>query len=449
MWPCVQLDSRRLGQLYRMQGDDEMERNARIGSASQRVLSSSFSSASPLSVADREVILLSRSFALDLENPSGLHQHFLMPNEFNPRAVIPHFKQQEGGWHLCAGTERLFSNAALCPYPREGFIGIDIDSHVKAYNDFNIFLLTVSQDQQQYSQLAEQPASDQWQERVSQLHQLLDASSLSSERKQYYAHYLESFAAIFYPAKAVFMNSVKSSLGKELIDYHHRDKQAFKTLQTLSRDGKLGSLCADINTIEGFAPEKIAEIDISNIYDYTWLDLQWAQPSSAVHVIWTRGVGHGSGGIPATKFFSFDYTALDRAGREKMEWLKRAMKQMGVEGIRGQTACAMLAFEAREAQQRLSSPHQAVIDSYSQESWQWFQEYAENHLFGNETIGFFDTYHWKWSETIARLNAAPFDQLKAAVEARKMPQAFVKKLCATHASAPCLTPSVYQLFLTA
>lgn len=430
----------------------QAEIRPRVDSVRQQILSSGDAPKTVMPMQSRTVIDLAIPSLLDVESPTCLHKHFLVPNEFNPRAVIPHFKQSDGGLHLSVGTERFFSNAALCPYQREGFIGIDCDSHVKAYNDFNIFLLRVSEDQAQYCQLATLPEPEKWQERMGQLQDKINAGQFSCELQRYYKHHLESFARIFYPAKCLFMRSLSTPFGMELLDYHNRDKEAFAKLQMLARSGKLISLCRDINALEVFSPQSVAEIDISNIHDYSWLDFRW-EPSSAqypavpVRVIWTRGIGHGSNAIAATKFFSFDYTALDAAGRDQLELLKGKMKQMGIDSIVGQVACARIPFHGNTVERNLSNLRQPVFVSYSRESWALFEDYARHYLFGNEAIGFFDTYHWTWPQTVNRLNAVSDELLERYLQQGEVPKGFVKKLIEDQTSQLHLKPSLYALFV--
>ena len=50
------------------------------------------------------------SLTLSLES-----SHFLEPNEYTASRVVPHFKETDGGVHICTGSERFFFKCLLLP----------------------------------------------------------------------------------------------------------------------------------------------------------------------------------------------------------------------------------------------------------------------------------------------------------------------------------------------
>jgi hypothetical protein len=264
---------------------------------------------------------------IDFDRRSPLYKHYTIPNEFGVRQIVPHFNPREGGIHFCVGTERLFSNAAQSPR-RDGFVGIDFDPHVIAYNNFNALLLRISSHREEFHLLATmpgEPSTMPWNERIEEIRRRIESSDLLPEWKKYYSDHLETFAEIYYPAKKAFFELVEQ-YPSDFIAYH-KDQEAFEKLQDYARQGMFVFLYGEINRLDFINASRIAEIDISNIADYFSIDLQFSEPEpilNGLRVIWTSH--HHD--CTKTRFFSWEYQPLTAIEREEMLQLLSLLKEM-------------------------------------------------------------------------------------------------------------------------
>ena len=259
--------------------------------------------------------------SIDLTRRSPIFQHYTLPNEYGVRQVVPHFNPREGGVHLCTGSERLFFNAAQCPR-RDGFIGVDLDPHIIAYNSFNALLLRLAVSREEYQFLATLPGEPDtipWCERIALLKSRVETCiELSSAWKGYYCNNLEAFAKIYYPSKLQFFELVEQ-FPDDFIAYH-QDQEAFDRLHSYAKSGSFVFLYRDINKLDFINASSVADVDISNIADYSLIDLQFLErgdAASGIRIIWTSH--HHD--CTNTRFFSWEHQQLTLEQKEEMQQL--------------------------------------------------------------------------------------------------------------------------------
>lgn len=268
-----------------------------------------------------------------------LDEHYLIPNEYDVKKIQRHFNPQNGGVHVCTGTERLFSNAGMTP-ERDGFIGIDLDPQVIAYNNFNTLLLKISKNRVDYLSLAKpilfskQGEGDSLdlfhiltkefetylgplitryeslEDRLKLIQNRINKSDLSPRWKGYYLHHLKDFADIYYPAKKRFYSDPESKAYGE----YHNDNAIFKKVQKCAREGRFIFLLRGINDLQFLQQSRVAEIDVSNIPDYFLVGPQFKGPETAsTIIIWTVV------GIGEDRYRSWKYDPLPQDKRKELE----------------------------------------------------------------------------------------------------------------------------------
>lgn len=294
---------------------------------------------------------------IDISAPiEHMGEHYLIPNE-NPAGAQRHFHPEDGGIHLCTGAERLFSNAGMTPQ-RDGFIGIDLEPQVIAYNHFNTLLLKISKTRDDYLSLAKPILSskeraeflqrlfisllqgkeeshkqylekefgkylkgsvlcryEQQEDRLGIIRARINESTLSQVWKDYYLYHLKSFASIYYPAKqSFFLNPGSPRYGK-----YHMDAQVFEKIQKYAKEGRLVFLQREINALQFLPQSRVREIDVSNIPDYCVIgplfqDSKQAR-ASKTRIIWSQVIPSGR----QTPFFSWQYDPLLISQNERKE----------------------------------------------------------------------------------------------------------------------------------
>ncbi|MEN9344080.1 MAG: hypothetical protein RLZZ453_867 [Chlamydiota bacterium] len=314
----------------------------------------------------------------DLEKPNLCNPaagHYFFPNEWHPRTISPHYAPQKGGIHITTGGERFFFNAITCTNPRHFFLNIDIDSHIKAYVDINILFLVISNSQEEYIDLIEKNNNCEIYNKIN------ESTHLSETWKSYYLKNLTGYSNIYYRHKIHFINCKGCN---PFISYHlPQEKRAFDTLQHLAREGKLLSICHSITDLTFINWQEIAEIDTSNIENYSPLHFRFASiPTSPIRIIRTPALG------PSTRFVSWLYTPLTEEKREELQTLKNRVFQASKTSY---TQGEFIAFISRTRMQNNTEPATNSPSRMSDciSALPLWEQFVKTHLIGNQQLGEF------------------------------------------------------------
>lgn len=254
-------------------------------------------------------------------------REYLYPNELRPGLLKNIFDSVSEGVLLSTGTERTFIGAAL--YEKcEGLIGVDINPRVKAYNDFNMLLISLAESREDYLKLR---ATDEIialiktnnarrtrstfdpTDSFNKIRSRLDQSELADEIKGYFRENLNDYGRVFYEAQQLdkMLTLLDSDLSKDACcdftcfsltppqffanaNYLYDDK-LFQNIKNLVVEGNVMFVTGDINELDDFSQVPIKCIDSSNISDYVKLDfarMQFLVDNGATH-IWTKYQGVG------------------------------------------------------------------------------------------------------------------------------------------------------------
>ena len=242
---------------------------------------------------------------------------FLEPNEYYPERMVSHMQLAEPGCFVSVGTERIFFACALDPNNLcQGMVVRDIDPKVKAYNDFNVLLLRISDSREEYVKLSTKPdyMNDSFyyhktqllKERIPLIRDKLIASNMSEKMKAYYLEHLEEFALIYFNTNQLWRTIIKDKFEGcryDLVD------TLFTRVQKLAREGNIISTVGCINNLGFLGDRKITLMDTSNIADTTPINPEFGTFCTP-RLIRTTG-------IPFANFTSMKFTPLNPIDRER------------------------------------------------------------------------------------------------------------------------------------
>jgi hypothetical protein len=215
--------------------------------------------------------------SIDLDTPCNFAD-YLAPNEKHPIDAQPHLAMEDCGLIVSTGTERSLFDFILSDEEKcTGLVAIDINPKVKAYLDFNVLLLRLAINREDYCQLAFPPQA-LGKERIETLRQRIkDSPCIPQELKPYYSKHLEAFAKVFDTTSHQWTQNPSFSE----VNYYTNDK-LFNRLQTAARSGKIIAKTGSIDELSFLKNKKIAIVDISNISDYTCLNFKSEQPPQKI-----------------------------------------------------------------------------------------------------------------------------------------------------------------------
>jgi len=214
---------------------------------------------------------------------------YLVPNEARPEKVAPLLLSAGTGRMVSAGTERSFFNLALSnPQKCTGLVVRDINPEVKAYVDFNVLLLRISQNREEYAKLSavykengsNNPlvliTDQELSEKLREIRNILvHNSDFPADLKTYYLNHLEEFGEIYFKSR-MNVSGDNTSDWQQLEEFtavhYHKDDALFEQLQTYAKSGSIIATVGDISDLQFLDAEKIAVVDISNIPCYTFLN---------------------------------------------------------------------------------------------------------------------------------------------------------------------------------
>ncbi len=238
----------------------------------------------------------SEKFSLDIEN--NPYHIYLSPNETYPERMASHLKSVPHGYTIGTGAERNFFTLALAdPAKTQGVVIVDLNHCIKAYNDFLVLLLAISETKEAFQQLSE-PISEQQIEsvpqlikrkwpsnepiydfnkknclpfgkRVEQIREKLAIGSLPDRIKKYYEKNLESCAKVYFSPRNYWRNNTTGAF--EGVGYHQNDLQ-FKQLHHYALSGNIVSVIGNFEDLGTKIPTSlpIGLLDVSNIPESTY-----------------------------------------------------------------------------------------------------------------------------------------------------------------------------------
>lgn len=208
---------------------------------------------------------------------------FLIPNEAGVPRILPLLSKAGKGLLVSTGTERSFFTLALIdPKKCTGLVVVDFNPEVKAYVDFNVLLLRICRDQEEYQQLSavyhmnKKITSKELEARLVEIRRKVETNqNLPSWLKTYYLNNFESFASIYFKTRLGISQKGASS---DTFDWqimtvfspvhYHKSEKLFGQLQAYARAGNIISVVGDMNELSYLNLLNIAVLDVSNIPDY-------------------------------------------------------------------------------------------------------------------------------------------------------------------------------------
>ncbi len=200
----------------------------------------------------------------------SLRKAYLEPNEKEVSKAKAHLKMDAPSYLVSVGSERsVFDLALACHLSGENCLGLivrDIDPQIKAYIDFLILLLRISEDCADFRTLSTPPENTSKalrQERIDLIKFKLKQASLSPPLFVYYEKNLERYYTVYMEKSRRYWQLPPPS---DFIDYAHEEKY-FRLLQNKAKEGNIIAPLGDVNDLEFLSNKKIGVIDISNIPD--------------------------------------------------------------------------------------------------------------------------------------------------------------------------------------
>lgn len=255
---------------------------------------------------------------VDVRNDCGF-QDFLQPNEWEPEEIKAHLDLAGRGIIVSTGTERSFFNLLFSDKERcRGLLIRDINPRVKAYVDFNTLLLRISNSRQEYCDLSalldvNDPAALKG--RILDITSKITEGSLPDRIRFYYLQHLDDFAFIYFKTGLTWRNDPNQSKFFKKCRYD-LDDGLFSKLQQYALEGSIVAITGSINDLRSISSKSvIAAVDVSNISDYVFIDLQLDSNPRVIHSTGTffRTNYHSHRHIPFTHSQRIEFaTVLER-----------------------------------------------------------------------------------------------------------------------------------------
>jgi hypothetical protein len=252
---------------------------------------------------------------VDFRKKCDFQDYYRKVNEWPPQNIKPHLSQTEPGAAVVTGTERGFfvllsSDERLC----EGLISRDINPKAKAYIDFNVLLLRISKNMQEYTELSE-PVANWWDanadtlvdKRVAVIKEKTLNSDLPESVKNYYLKHMETLGSTY-----LWLGSNQDWRKDPHLSecWYHNNEERFLKLQRYAKSGNIIATIGDISDLKFLRDTKISVVDTSNIHDYCVVNLQ-GEGNFSPTVIWTELT------VGETQYYSAPYTYYPPLSREE------------------------------------------------------------------------------------------------------------------------------------
>jgi len=201
------------------------------------------------------------------------------------------------GLLVSTGTERSFFDLALIdPTQCEGLIVRDFNPEVKAYVDFNVLLLRISQNREDYvtlstlipdSTLTTSPSDRPtnvtpwneglYQEKIAIIRERMEKIRMPANIKAYYLTQLEAFGRIYFHTRlqsAWSQETMTKCTWRENPEFdvrYHLDDRLFYQLQRYAKCGNIIATVGTINDLQFLDKRNVSILDTSNVCDYSFL----------------------------------------------------------------------------------------------------------------------------------------------------------------------------------
>lgn len=205
---------------------------------------------------------------------------YLAPNETWPINILPHLAMTQPGLIVSVGTERSFFDLALSGPLCQGLVIRDIHPHVKAYVDFNVLLLRIAKDRQDYVQLSTPPVGDadseEYREKIRTIQRAIENSPhIPPTIQSYYMNHLEAFAKIYFQTneKDGVYASGQDPVWRKRASFdgvkYNEDDALFQNVQRHARAGNIIATVGDVGDLTFLDHKNITIVDTSNVKQYT------------------------------------------------------------------------------------------------------------------------------------------------------------------------------------
>jgi len=232
-----------------------------------------------------ETIFDEEATTINLENPPNFHS-CLVPNETEPLGIVPHLVLDRPGIFVATGTERAFFALLLLlakePTKCQGLVVRDFNPEVKAYVDFLVLLLRISDNREDFARLSRLFEDDEYKHNLDEESALITWQLWTVERRIENSPYIPpdmkeyfrngrrfwTFGQLYYHTTAKHDWSKRQGCF-EGVNYL-KNNELFNRLQKFARAGKIIATVGKIDDL-AFLEQKrnIALMDIWNIPDYT------------------------------------------------------------------------------------------------------------------------------------------------------------------------------------
>lgn len=231
------------------------------------------------------------------------------PNEGNPQAIEPHLKKawDREGIAVSTGAERSFFHLLFSDHCRcQGIVIRDINPPIIAYVHFNILLLRIAIDVEDYANISSSKRD------LAGIKERVLSSEIPEKFREFYLRHFDALAVSYY--QNLFQWKDENKRYFQAVQYQENPTQ-FQILQSYARSGNIIATLGDISDLSSFYLDEVVVVDVSNIDCYTILDIQCNNVKEAPTILWTRQ--H----IENATYSSRKHCPLSRLEREEMNQL--------------------------------------------------------------------------------------------------------------------------------
>ncbi len=351
--------------------------------------------------ADKAIVYPLVNFSMASHRGHTIIEDYLSPNETSPVLAREHLELvKEPGLLVSTGTERSFFDLSLFdPKICRGLVVRDINPKVKAYVDFNIFLLRVSKDREEYIGLVKytEQLSEFNNDTFKRFYDKLDAdSTLSNAMKNYYSSNILHLAKVFSIEKK-WKSDLRNFRG---VDYYNEDS-LFKIVQEHAQLGNIIATIGDISDLRFLKGHPIALIDVSNIPDYSPLDFQGIRIFPFPRIVWTEAMDM------LETFHSFIPTLLNSKERKAFDRFLEEFIESGT-WPRSKIAQSIYGIHALKLISRREGKRINLPVGYFKEWFEFLRDYKTKNLLVVPGIGRVDL-----CDRGEKLNKASVEALRA------------------------------------
>lgn len=283
-----------------------------------------------------------------LKNPdiwSFQFADYLEPNETTPGNVKRHLSEMSEGLIVSVGTERSLFDLLLAPDHCTGLVVVDLNPRVKAYNDFNLLLILLSNTPEKYVQLSKPLRIHNeisFKERIFTIHGELAKAPLPKQLKDYYQRNLFSLGVVFFLEKRLWRNPkvgggnyLKSAVNSFETCRYDINPDQFSKIRAYALRGAIISVVGSINKL-AFLNRPISVVDVSNVSDYDPINIKGIQDTT--RVIWTKL-------LSSQKGYFFIYSSYIHGNEKIDEKDEKLLNNFFKRGIKNTAAEKQTVFE--------------------------------------------------------------------------------------------------------